>query len=59
MPRASALERRQALGSVPIQRSLLAKPSGLSGRTLAIRSASIATAARVRVRGEGSRISPA
>ena len=53
------LERRQSSGSGPIQRSLLARPSGLSRRMLAMRSASIVMAARVRVREEGSRISPA
>ena len=51
-------EQGQRLGSGLIQRSLLASPSGLSCRILAIRSASIVLAARVRVRAEGSRISP-
>jgi hypothetical protein len=57
--RRSGMERRQALVSGPIQRSLLARPSGLSRGTLAMRSASTVMAARVRMREDGSRISPA
>ncbi len=51
-------EQGQRLASGLIQRSLPARPSGLSRRMLAIRSASIVVAARVRACAEGSRISP-
>lgn len=43
----------------PIQRSLPARPSGWSCRTFSIAVASVATAARVRVRFEATKIRPA